>query len=152
MDEAPRRKRCSTCRQWKPLNDFNRRSTAKDGRQWSCRSCNSDYHRRNKARHNAQIHARTKREVRANTERLWAYLLGHPCVDCGEADPVVLEFDHLRDKRRNVAQLVRGWPWSTVLAEIAKCEVVCANCHRRRTYTRQGSWRVTRNQVRDTLF
>jgi L-lysine 2,3-aminomutase len=69
------------------------------------------------------------------------YLLEHPCVDCGNDDPVVLEFDHLRDKTYDISRLMSGWPWSTILAEIEKCEVVCANCHRRRTYARAGSAR-----------
>jgi hypothetical protein len=56
---------------------------------------------------------------------------------------VVLEFDHLRDKVANISKLVHlGADWETTLAEIAKCEVVCANCHRRRTARRAGhhSW------------
>ena len=72
-----------------------------------------------------------------------AYLLDHPCVDCGEDDPIVLEFDHLRDKRVNVSALANSAvPFDRVLAEIEKCEVVCANCHRRRTCTRLDSYRV----------
>jgi hypothetical protein len=133
---------CSTCRLWKPLDSFNRRSAAPDGRQWSCRSCNAAYHRRHKKRINAMVQARNKRVWADNVERLLAHLLAHPCVDCGERDPLVLEFDHQRDKIKNIAQLVRGWSWQTIEREIAKCDVVCANCHRRRTFTRQGSWRV----------
>jgi hypothetical protein len=65
-----------------------------------------------------------------------AYLLEHPCVDCGEADPVVLEFDHMRDKVKAVSVLLsNGHEWKQILAEIEKCEVRCANCHRRRTAT-----------------
>lgn len=134
---------CSSCRLWKPLDAFNRRSGAKDGRQWNCRACNAAYHRRNKRRINALVRERNKRVWGNNTRQLYAYLTRHPCVDCGETDPVVLEFDHLRDKTRSIASLLRGWRWETVLAEIAKCDVVCANCHRRRTFKRQQSWRVT---------
>ena len=69
------------------------------------------------------------------------HLRHHPCVDCGEADPVVLEFDHLGEKTASVAELVsRTASVTAVDAEIAGCEVVCANCHRRRTATR-GRWR-----------
>lgn len=149
--EAPG-KVCSTCRLWKPLDAFNRRSTAADGRQWSCRECNSAYHARNKERHNSQIHRRNKRIRRANQARILRHLLDHPCTDCGETDPVVLEFDHVGDKRGNIAQLTNGYPWEVIAAEIAQCEVVCANCHRRRTYTREQSWRVAGHPPESGLF
>ena len=56
------------------------------------------------------------------------------CVDCGEADVCVLEFDHVGDKKAAVSALARGeYSLSTLAAEIAKCEVRCVNCHRRRT-------------------
>src|SRR4051794_36986150 len=63
-------------------------------------------------------------------------------TDCGETDPVVLEFDHLRDKEFDIASGIHYHAWSKVLAEIAKCEVVCANCHRRRTARRRGALRL----------
>ncbi len=65
----------------------------------------------------------------------------NPCVDCGETDPVVLEFDHLGEKDFNIAKGIRDRNWESVLAEISKCEVVCANCHRRRTARRGGFMR-----------
>lgn len=64
------------------------------------------------------------------------YLCNHPCVDCGESDPVVLEFDHVRgEKVANVANLISGaGKFQRLMDEIAKCDVRCANCHRRKTY------------------
>lgn len=60
------------------------------------------------------------------------------CVDCGyDAHPAALDFDHLPDKEKLFglgSALTRKL--SAVLAEIDKCEVVCANCHRIRTHTR----------------
>jgi hypothetical protein len=83
----------------------------------------------------AKHSARARREIRA-----WIaeYLSAHPCVDCGETDIVVLEFDHVRGiKVDDVSTLVTRTGLTTVRAEIAKCEVRCANCHRRITYRRR---------------
>jgi len=73
--------------------------------------------------------------------RLWLneYLRLNPCVDCGEADPVVLEFDHQGDKKFAIGDAARkGVTLNTVIAEVAKCQVRCANCHRRKTYIERG--------------
>jgi hypothetical protein len=65
------------------------------------------------------------------------------CADCGLADPAVLEFDHVGPKRTEVGRLVReGYRLERIKAEIANCELVCANCHRIRTAYRCRSWRV----------
>ena len=58
------------------------------------------------------------------------------CVDCGDDDPLVLEFDHLENKLFNISKGLRDRSWQTVIDEIGKCDVVCANCHRRRTARR----------------
>jgi hypothetical protein len=63
-------------------------------------------------------------------------LATHPCVDCGESDPVVLEFDHRDPAAKSFSigdALGKTWQWEKIAAEIAKCDVRCANCHRRRT-------------------
>lgn len=64
-----------------------------------------------------------------------AYLSAHPCVDCGESDPVVLEFDHVRgEKCHNIGHMLAdGKSWTRISGEIEKCEVRCANCHKRVT-------------------
>ena len=64
-----------------------------------------------------------------------ALLASQRCIDCDEADPAVLEFDH-RDpklKSASVSRMAARNTWSTVLVEIAKSETRCVNCHRRRT-------------------
>lgn len=140
--EEPQLKRCSACGLSKPLEDFNRRSTSPDGRQWNCRKCNRRWHALNRERHNEMIHARTERVRRERAVLILEYLRCHPCVDCGETDPIVLEFDHLRDKIMDVTSLAKGGhSWRVVMDEIAKCEVVCANCHRRRTAARRRTLR-----------
>jgi hypothetical protein len=132
-------KRCSKCREVKPLHEFNRLRKANDGRQSYCRDCNKAYHYRNWDKHMAQIRARRVRSRQEAREFIVGYLRDHPCVDCGETDVVVLEFDHLRDKTSNVSNLIGSGQLKRLKREIEKCEVVCANCHRRRT-ARRGDW------------
>lgn len=75
-----------------------------------------------------------------NIDYVLAYFKDHPCSECGEDDPLVLEFDHLdrKDKTTNVARLLASYVMSRLVAEIAKCRVLCANCHRRHTATQMG--------------
>lgn len=66
------------------------------------------------------------------------------CADCNETDSIVLEFDHrCRDEKYiNISDAVRlGWALEKIKVEINKCDVVCANCHRRRT-AKQMKWRI----------
>lgn len=65
-----------------------------------------------------------------------------PCTDCGLSYPYyVMDFDHKRDKKFNLAQ-ARRQGMNIVKQEIAKCDVVCANCHRQRTHGVKDSTRV----------
>jgi len=70
---------------------------------------------------------------------LWAYKKLHPCVDCGETRPYALQFDHIDDttKKASVGAMYASGLQS-VIAEVEKCEVVCSNCHRRRTAESRG--------------
>lgn len=64
------------------------------------------------------------------------YLLTHPCVDCGEIDTMILEFDH-REPENKDFNIFRGVPqfgFDRLKAEIEKCDVRCCNCHTRRHY------------------
>ncbi len=63
------------------------------------------------------------------------------CVDCGEPNPIVLEFDHVKgEKIGNISDMVhRPLCIKTIKEEIRKCEVRCANCHRKETYKRRNS-------------
>jgi len=61
-------------------------------------------------------------------------------MDCGERFPFyVLDYDHRPDeiKKGEIARMASGsYKWETILAEIAKCDLICANCHRKRTWLR----------------
>jgi hypothetical protein len=100
--------------------------------------------RRHYEKHRDQVIADAKKYSKIVRARIRAYikdyLKANPCVDCGEADPVILEFDHVRDKDFNISDATRkGVSINKLRDEIAKCEVRCANCHRKKTYQRSGS-------------
>ena len=132
-------KRCGKCRQELPLDAFNR---AGKGRQHWCRECFRAYFRERGAVHLAQVKQGVAQRRRKARQFVVDHLRDHPCVDCGERDLVVLEFDHLRDKVDHLSRLVTGGASEEkLLREMEKCEVVCVNCHRRRTARRRGTLR-----------
>lgn len=77
------------------------------------------------------------KDNRARKMRLiaWAHKCSHPCVDCGEPDPIVLDFDHRDRKAKSftISAYYANVSEARLRAEIAKCDVRCANCHRRKT-------------------
>lgn len=145
-DEEPsERRRCGKCLQELPLTSFNRHPT---GHQWWCRDCYRAYFqaRGNQHRHEVSVARRKRRQVASAF--LSEYLQTRPCADCGETDARVLEFHHLQQKRGNVADLVRlGSSIRLIRQELAKCIVLCANCHRIRTSVSVGSWRLDPESV-----
>ncbi len=132
-------KTCTKCGETKPLDQFPpvRRSEPEKRQTW-CRGCFSEANKRNywknPERERARLLIQTTRKREDNRRRAIEYPLAHPCVDCGEMDIVVLQFDHLRDKKFNVSTMIaNGTSWERIEAEIAKCVVRCANCHRLKT-------------------
>ena len=141
------RKVCSACGEAKLLADFHRKRGAADGLQARCKPCNiggaKRFHAENTQHCRQRIGAWIRKVDGENQRRALEYLLEHPCVDCGEPDPIVLEFDHLVDKVSGIAQMLhRHVRWEVIAEEIQKCEVRCANCHRRRHATEAGWFRA----------
>ena len=90
--------------------------------------------KRNPQRHAACKRSNQERRVAAKQKYVDDYLASHPCIDCGLTEVPVLDFDHVRgEKTCDVRALVTGWAsLNRLKEEIAKCEVRCANDHRRR--------------------
>jgi hypothetical protein len=136
--EETKTRHCCRCHEDKPIAAFAR--GRRGGLQYHCRACQALYHKehyaKNKKRYIQQARQRQKRlqaEVRAIKDQ--------PCAECGQRYPFyVMDFDH-REGHKKVAVINRmvmlGWSRDRILAEIAKCDVVCANCHRERTWQRK---------------
>jgi hypothetical protein len=99
--------------------------------------CAAKHYADNKDLYKARAMAHNKKTKEAVKAFLAEYLQSHPCVDCGESDSIVLEFDH-RDrntKEFNIGDAVRRrYSLTRTKKEVEKCDVRCANCHRRKTY------------------
>jgi hypothetical protein len=136
-------KRCGRCQQDKPLDQFAWRNKAKGQRQSCCRSCQQDYsaqwYRANAAKQLASVAANNLR-YRAEAQAVIMAAKDVPCTDCGIRYPhYVMDFDHVRGTKVMHVGLMasRHRTLGKLREEIAKCEVVCSNCHRARTYLRR---------------
>jgi hypothetical protein len=146
-------RRCSRCGVEKPIAEFPPKyRDAPKPASW-CRECRAGYHAEwyalNRDEVIARVAANRERPPQNRTVRFlevrrlrWEFLLAHPCIDCGCADPMVLQFDHRSEKVTEVSRLLQSSAdWTEVLAEIEKCDVRCANCHRRKTALTIGYYR-----------
>ena len=136
-------KRCPRCGLDKALTDFNWKDASHQRRQSYCRPCMNTAWREwyaneaNRARHLSQVAGRRRRRTQRH-KRLIEELKSQPCTDCGQSfPPFVMDFDHVADKTGEVGRLVSTYGTGRLLAEIERCEVVCANCHRIRTFGRR---------------
>jgi len=118
----------------------------RSGYQSQCLECKKKsqkkWYSKNAERHKSNVRRRNQARIEENKTRLLQFLQSHSCVDCGESDPVVLEFDHVSGKKKaSISQMVTtdAYSWASIERELAKCEIRCANCHRRRTAEKQ-SW------------
>ena len=135
---------CSKCFVEKPIEDFGWKSMARGKRHAVCKACtairSSNWYYENREHQIENVRNNRISYRQTNREYILEYLTTHPCSLCGETDPVVLEFHHVRgEKSIEVSRLIgRGASLEILNAELAKCDVVCANCHRRITSKNQG--------------
>lgn len=127
------------CSSEKPLSEFHRWAR-RDGYQPWCKECrrayDAAYHQKVKERRKQQA---ARRRV-AFLARYRALKESLACMDCGRrVHHAAMTFDHLpgEDKRGDVGVLQRFSSKKTILAEIERCEPVCANCHAVRTFERR---------------
>jgi len=143
-------KRCTKCQLEKPFDEFRKRTLGKDGLTTWCKACFKAYERDrwdNLPGEKDRIYRNKAIATERGRDWIWEYLATHPCVDCGESDRVVLQFDHLDNKQYNVVDLFKN-STATIAIEVAKCEVRCANCHQRKTAEQFGTWRHLRGRGR----
>jgi hypothetical protein len=136
-DELVNQKVCSKCRITKSITEFNFRNLAKNIKLSYCRECGKELTRNHYKRNKRQYTEKNLRSFKKRRE-FARKIKERPCADCGIQYPFyVMDFDHREDETKEFAlnSLTRV-TMKALLSEIAKCDVVCANCHRERTYQR----------------
>jgi hypothetical protein len=128
-------KKCSLCKIEKGIDQFAKKGK---GKQPHCKECQKikirEWYSKNKARQ-LENTKKSKRKVTAELRELKS----GPCKDCGVQYPYyVMDFDHREDevKLGLVSKMINSGSKTAALEEIAKCDLVCSNCHRERTYQR----------------
>jgi 5-methylcytosine-specific restriction endonuclease McrA len=133
-------KTCSKCNNPQEESCFSWKSISKKLLKAQCKTCDSLYGKTlNKERvskrntGNNQNRKLRRLELR---KKMLDFLSCRNCLICGEADPVVLEFDHIDPSQKDFSisvGIVKVFSWERILEEINKCQILCANCHRRKT-------------------
>ena len=143
---------CTKCLIPKQASEFYvRKAAPRAGQLFSlCKMC---FKKRGREYYRTLTDSQSK-QWKANTEHRKAFTLAlvliakdRPCLDCGvKYEPCQMDFDH-RDpstKIDSVASLTGDGGMTKILLEIAKCDLVCANCHRLRTQRQRSSKRLSR--------
>lgn len=137
-------KKCCKCKKEKNEKEFNFKNKAFEIREKACKECTRaevrQHYVKNRQYYLEKSIKRNRSQRKIIKEYVYQYLTAHPCIDCGEKDPVVLEFDHISNKSENVSSFIqKNYPVVKIKREIEKCEIRCANCHRRKT-AKTFSW------------
>lgn len=143
-------KHCNVCDKSLPLEAFGKNKARYDGLQSRCKSCRREYQNAwfqdNKELQSQRIKKNRDAKKKILSDYIWSLLSTTPCMDCGEANPLVLEFDHrdpaMKEYKIAACRGAKTIGLDTLKQEIAKCDIICANCHRIRTQNMFGSWRL----------
>ncbi len=138
-------KTCTRCGLKKAIVEFAWKDKDKGRRHSYCKICfreisKQQYYKKH-AYYLAKAARQRKNQIKVLRQIAYDYLKNHACVDCGEKDPVCLDFDHVSGSKRNIVSRLISSAISReeLLKEISKCDVRCANCHRKRT-AREQHW------------
>jgi len=135
-------KQCQICKADKSESEFGNNKTKFDGLQSYCKSCSRAKDKKcystnpDRAR---KIRDRERSTRVSNRQWLMTLLVGKSCIDCGMSNVVCLDYDHVRGTKYKSVSRMKGQSQKRILAEIAKCDVRCSNCHRIR-HAKENNW------------
>jgi hypothetical protein len=136
-------KRCPACKQELPEESFSWQWRAKGIRRSRCKTCYNKYQSNYRKEHLANTRKHVSNHRKRKREYIRKVKEGAVCADCKKKyPPYVYDFDHRDPKKKKfdiAAMVSHGFGLKKIKKEIEKCDIVCANCHRIRTYTLCGA-------------
>lgn len=143
-------KKCSRCKDNKNLSEFRTSKSSKDGYQKCCIVCDKEYqkewYKKNKAKVIPKSKIRNIQQAKKIQDIILGRLEGNSCAICGEKDILVLEFDHLENKKFDLGKAFYKNE-KEVENELNKCQILCSNCHKRKTHKERKTYRWTYSQA-----
>ncbi|PIY79148.1 MAG: hypothetical protein COY81_04515 [Candidatus Pacebacteria bacterium CG_4_10_14_0_8_um_filter_43_12] len=137
---------CNKCHKEKELSEFSFRDKQHGVRHKMCKVCHKSYRKQhyliNKEKYIKKALRWNGKQREVLREYLFKKLSESCCVDCGEKDIEVLDFDHIHNKKLSISVMFRHrYSTKAIEEEISKCVVRCANCHRRKSAKEISSWK-----------
>lgn len=125
-------KTCTKCKEEKWLSEFTSDKSKSDGRYHECKVCKRSKQRSSWAEKYSDKYRAVKAERRADRKQLIIEAKSAGCSFCSEAETVCLDFHHVDDTQKDYGvSAMLTFSRERILEEIAKCVVLCANCHRK---------------------
>lgn len=128
-------KKCTLCKEEKPLSDYYSKGKGKHSR---CKKCCSLYQKKhyqnNKQDYKERAYKSNRKISKRNKLYFKKYKQNKGCYFCNESEPCCLDFHHLDPsaKEKNISYMTKSAnSIETILKEVEKCIVVCSNCHRK---------------------
>lgn len=127
-------KTCNKCGKKKLLGDFAKNKTKKDGLSGNCKECQKEFTRSHYER-NTEYYREKARKRDALIVKWYQDLKSTlKCEQCGESHLACIEFHHKDPSQKELSlsrAVCQSWSVDRMKKEIAKCKVLCSNCHRK---------------------
>lgn len=138
---------CRTCKKDKKKDQFVLKNKITGTRSTQCKSCQREYAKSHYI-NNKDKYVQRAKKFSSNARQkaiqfVLEYLEGKSCIKCGEDDILVLDFHH-RDpsnKKYVVSLMISRNCVATIQEELDKCDILCANCHRKETHKQQNTYK-----------
>ncbi len=134
-------KKCARCKQNKDISCFSNNKSKKDGLNCECKECANQYLKEHYSKNKIYYAKNAKAQKKKTKQWLYELKMGLKCAHCEADNPIVLDFHHIdpTTKEATVAHISRNNAKERILKEIAKCIVLCANCHRIEHWNQKNS-------------